>query len=234
MFHTQVMFLIDFMKNRKRRFELKVVAFFLLLFTVGLTGCGGISDGEYTASVSLTGGSGKAYIESPCKVTVSNKKAEADIIWSSSNYDYMIVDGNTYYPVNTEGNSEFRIPVELDRDMSVQADTVAMSEPHLIDYTLHFSLLKEGEAGSEGSSAEKENVPADSWDKEPPDIQGTEYLGTDQNRYAECFLIHRYSEGYAVISVNDGRNYLIVPEGKEVPEDPEEEFIVIKKPVDHI
>lgn len=208
--------------------------FVLILITIVLCGCGRTPSGEYAASVMLSGGSGKADIESPCTVTIKDNVAEALIKWSSPHYDYMIVNGEKYLPVNTEGNSEFRIPVELDRDMSVQADTVAMSEPHLIDYTLHFSLLKEGEAGSEGSSAEKENVPADSWDREPPDIQGTEYLGTDQNRYAECFLIHRYSDGYAVISVNDGRNYLIVPEGKEVPAYQVDKFIVIKKPVDHI
>ena len=56
-----------------------------------MAGCGGISDGEYTASVVLTGGSGKAHIESPCKVTVEKGSATADIFWSSKNYDYMIV-----------------------------------------------------------------------------------------------------------------------------------------------
>ena len=53
-------------------------------------------------------------------------------------YEYMLVDGITYYPVNTEGNSAFEIPVLLDEDMVVSAQTVAMSEPHEIDYTLRF------------------------------------------------------------------------------------------------
>ncbi|WP_049945057.1 ABC transporter substrate-binding protein [Butyrivibrio sp. AC2005] len=242
MFHTQVMFLIDFMKNRKRRFELKVVAFFLLLFTVGLTGCGGISDGEYTASVSLTGGSGKAYIESPCKVTVSNKKAEADIIWSSSNYDYMIVDGNTYYPVNTEGNSEFIIPIEIDKDMEIQADTTAMSQPHLIDYKLRFELIdtkNQTDSDTEnvdegGESAEKTDADYSENLKNPPVAGNLQYLSTDENKYAECFVIHRYEDGYAIISVDDGNNYLVVPEGMTVPSGLGEDIIVLSKPLDRI
>ena len=45
-----------------------------------------------------------------------------------------------YLPVNTEGNSVFQIPVSVfDRPMAVIADTVAMSEPHEIAYTLTFS-----------------------------------------------------------------------------------------------
>ena len=44
-----------------------------------------------------------------------------------------------YEPVNKDGNSTFEIPVSVfDAEMEVTADTVAMSEPHEIDYTLKF------------------------------------------------------------------------------------------------
>lgn len=99
----------------------------------------GIADGEYTVDVSLSGGSGKASVESPAKLTVSDGKAEAEIIWSSKNYDYMIVDGEKILPFNTSGNSSFRIPVlYFDKEMPVSADTTAMSTPHEIEYTLLF------------------------------------------------------------------------------------------------
>ena len=91
----------------------------LLTIFLCITGCGGVSDGEYTASVVLEGGSGRAYIESPCVVTVEKGKAVARLIWSSPNYDYMIVDGTTYYPVNTEGNSVFEVPVQLGKEFRV-------------------------------------------------------------------------------------------------------------------
>ena len=50
----------------------------------------------------------------------------------------MKVDGTTYNPLGEGGNSTFEIPVTLDEDMAVSAQTVAMSQPHEIEYTLHF------------------------------------------------------------------------------------------------
>ena len=99
----------------------------------------GIADGEYTVEVTLSGGSGRATVESPTKIKVENGIATATIIMSSSNYDYMIVGEEKYLPVNTEGNSTFEIPVTgFDYNMPISADTTAMSTPHEIDYTLYF------------------------------------------------------------------------------------------------
>ena len=98
-----------------------------------------LDDGEYTVDVTLSGGSGRASVESPAKLTVSGGEFTATILWSSSNYDYMLVDGVQYDPVNSEGNSTFEIPVlTFDAPVAVQADTTAMSQPYLIDYTLTF------------------------------------------------------------------------------------------------
>ena len=99
----------------------------------------GIADGEYTVEVTLSGGSGRATVESPTKIKVENGIATATIIMSSSNYDYVIVGEEKYLPVNTEGNSTFEIPVTgFDYNMPISADTTAMSTPHEIDYTLYF------------------------------------------------------------------------------------------------
>ena len=96
-------------------------------------------DGSYTCAVTLTGGSGRATVESPAALTVADGAMTAVIVWSSPNYDYMLVDGEKYLPTNTEGNSTFEIPVAaLDTELAVTADTVAMSTPHEIDYTLTF------------------------------------------------------------------------------------------------
>ena len=105
-----------------------------------------LEDGDYTMEVTLTGGSGRATIDSPAAIKVEGDKATATIVWSSPNYDYMLIDGEKYEPVNTDGNSTFEIPVSVfDAEMEVTADTVAMSEPHEIDYTLNFdsSTVKE-------------------------------------------------------------------------------------------
>ena len=99
------------------------------------------ADGEYSVNVTLEGGSGRATVESPAALTVADGKMTAVILWSSPNYDYMIVDGEKYLPTNTEGNSTFEIPVSaLNTPLAVTADTVAMSTPHEIEYTLTFAL----------------------------------------------------------------------------------------------
>ncbi|MBO5509485.1 MAG: hypothetical protein J5962_03380 [Lachnospiraceae bacterium] len=99
----------------------------------------GLADGEYSIEVSLEGGSGKASVASPAKLSVENGVAMAEIIMSSENYDYMLVKDEKYLPVNETGNSAFLIPVDVfDYAMPIVADTVAMSEPHEIEYTLFF------------------------------------------------------------------------------------------------
>lgn len=89
--------------------------------------------------MTLEGGSGRAEIQSPAVLTVEDGNAFAEIIWGSSNYDYMTVNGERFDLVNTEGNSAFKIPVTgFDYKMPVTADTTAMSVPYEIEYTLYF------------------------------------------------------------------------------------------------
>lgn len=107
-----------------------------------------LEDGSYTVEVALEGGSGKATVETPAALEIKDQKATAVIVWSSPNYDYMMVDGEKYEMTNTEGNSTFEIPVSgFDYPMPVIGDTVAMSTPHEIEYTLTFdsSTLKKAE-----------------------------------------------------------------------------------------
>lgn len=100
---------------------------------------GELEEGTYTIEVKLDGGSGKAEILSPALLQVSEDQITAQIQWNSPNYDYMIVDGETFYPVNTEGNSVFEILAEtFDVPVKVIGDTIAMSRPHEIEYTLTF------------------------------------------------------------------------------------------------
>ena len=98
-----------------------------------------VADGEHSIEVTLEGGSGKATVDSPTTIRKNGDEYTAVITWSSPHYDYMIVDGQRYEPVNTDGNSVFEIPVaSLDTPLEVIADTTAMSEPHEIEYTLTF------------------------------------------------------------------------------------------------
>lgn len=98
-----------------------------------------LADGAYQVDVTLEGGSGRASVESPAQMTVENGKVTATIVWSSSNYDYMKVNGVRYDAVIENDRSVFTIPVTcFDWKMAVVADTIAMSQPHEIDYALRF------------------------------------------------------------------------------------------------
>lgn len=109
-----------------------------------------VEDGSYTIELTMEGGSGRASIQSPAQITVADGAATATLEWSSPNYDYMLVNGEKYLPVNTEGNSVFEVPVEaLDAPLTMIGDTVAMSTPHEVEYTVtfHSDTLQSAENG---------------------------------------------------------------------------------------
>lgn len=99
-----------------------------------------MEDGEYAIDVAIAGGSGKATVSSPTVLIVKDGKAYARLVWSSSNYDYMIVGNDKYLDLKAgEGNSTFEIPIfVMDREMTVIGDTTAMGTPHEVEYTLTF------------------------------------------------------------------------------------------------
>ncbi len=108
----------------------------------------GPEDGNYTANVTLAGGTGRATVQSPARLRCTNGQFYATIVWSSPNFDYMKVGGVRYDLIGAPGsNSTFEIPVAaFDQILPVVADTVAMSEPHEVEYTLTFdsaSLVKQ-------------------------------------------------------------------------------------------
>ena len=109
-----------------------------------------VEDGTYTIELTMEGGSGRASIQSPAQLAIADGAATATLEWSSPNYDYMLVNGEKYLPVNTEGNSVFEVPVEaLDAPLTMIGDTVAMSTPHEVEYTVtfHSETLESAESG---------------------------------------------------------------------------------------
>ena len=108
----------------------------------------GPEDGNYTANVTLSGGTGRASVMSPAPLRCSNGQFYATIVWSSFNFDYMKVGGVRYDLISSPWNgSTFEIPVAaFDTPLPVIADTIAMSEPHEVEYAITFdsaSLTKQ-------------------------------------------------------------------------------------------
>lgn len=189
-------------------------------------------DGTYQMEVELFGGSGRASVTSPAKVEIKDGKAVATLEWSSPNYDYMVVDGEKYLPVNTEGNSVFQIPVEaFDQDIAVIADTVAMSTPHEIEYTLNFHAGENGQNAAKADTTEQED--ADGAEKgqqtaavgENPAKTAAAPLTYDHSMelsYAENFAVDYYEGGYKLLTTRlNGDRILIVPKHQQAPEDAE-------------
>ena len=189
-------------------------------------------DGTYQMEVELLGGSGRASVTSPAKVEIKDGKAVATLEWSSPNYDYMVVDGEKYLPVNTEGNSVFQIPVEaFDQDIAVIADTVAMSTPHEIEYTLNFHAGENGQNAAKADTTEQEDADGAEKGQQTAAVGGNPaktaaasltYDHSMELSYAENFAVDYYEGGYKLLTTRlNGDRILIVPKHQQVPEDAE-------------
>ena len=98
-----------------------------------------MADGTYKADdFSFSGGTGKTKIT--CEgITVKDGQTYATIKFSSSSFTKLVVDGKEYQPASNEGGSYFEIPVTLNTDMTITGTTIAMTEPHDIEYVIHIT-----------------------------------------------------------------------------------------------
>ena len=69
---------------------------------------------------------------------------------------------------------------------------------------------------------------------EAPQIPGLTYESEMELKYAQCFHVFYYNDGYALIDIKDDGQFLAVPEGKEAPADMDKSITVIQKPVSRI
>ncbi len=71
-------------------------------------------------------------------------------------------------------------------------------------------------------------------DRDTDISEALSYEGSMELAYAKQFAVDRYRGGYALISIADGGRYLIVPAGKELPGQLDEDVVVLKQPLDQI
>ena len=67
-----------------------------------------------------------------------------------------------------------------------------------------------------------------------PDITGITIESKMVLNYAECFNVYYCTDGYKLLDVKDGAQYLLVPDGKEAPDDLDSDVIVIHQPLERI
>ena len=91
--------------------------------------------------------------------------------------------------------------------------------------------------------AEEENLEADasgetssdtSEKSAAPEIAGLTYESAMDLSFAECFDVYYYNDGYKLLDIHDDARYLIVPEGKEAPDDLDPEIQILHQPLDTI
>ncbi len=206
-----------------------------------LTGCASKTSASltenYLIEVELKGGSGRASLVSPCSLKKEGDAYTATLVWSSSSYDKMTVDGKDYAPTTTDPGSTFEVPVVLDTDMAVSAETTAMSEAHTIEYTIRFDsstmvAAQDGAAASD-SSADASNASASTQVENfhNADIGcGWQPKASVELSYATNFTIDEFEGGYHLICVSNGERYLTVPAGAQAPEGLSADISVINLP----
>lgn len=234
-----------------------------LIFAFVLKKCNAgnvVADGEYNIEVTLTGGSGKATIQSPANLTVKDGHETLEIVWSSPNYDYMKVGGKTYEPVNTDGNSVFEVPCDISVELKCVADTVAMSKPHEIEYQIQFNrdTLKEGKAsgsvaaGDGSTSNSSDSVASDhssgsasngmnssasddasTENYSAPKINGKEPTSEVSLSYAKNFKIFTYDDA-TLIHIHPGNDYVLCDLSKKDELTPEYSSNTDKQTVQYI
>ena len=187
-----------------------------------------ITKETYLVDITFEGGTGKAYIQSPVEVTSIDGEMTAKFVWSSKNYDYMIVNGIKYENENDGGESTFTVDIDnIDEPLTVIGDTVAMSKPHEIEYVITWGEKENSETETITSvAADREAV-----EKALADA-GLSLTETVPLKYAQCFNIDKYGD-YSYITIDNSGDYLVVPENGTVPEGLPEEVVVLQKPLDN-
>lgn len=206
---------------------------------VSLAACGkpekkpGLEDGSYQVEILLEGGSGKSGVQSPGELTVQDGAMTVTLVWSSSNYDYMMVNGEKYLPVTLEPGSTFRIPVEtLGESFPVSADTTAMSTPHEIEYTL--TVCAPGQSLGE-ETAESTSAVLSAPDTGRSVSQELIYDRSMELQYAEGFSVDYYQGGFALLTiVQDSSRFLLIPQGGNVPKDLPEDITPLQLPLQNV
>lgn len=72
------------------------------------------------------------------------------------------------------------------------------------------------------------------WEEEIPEIEGLTFESQMDLKYAERFDLYKYNDGYAVIDVYGSRKYLVVPENMPIPENLDDEYVILQKPFHNI
>ena len=113
-----------------------------------------------------------------------------------------------------------------------QTESTSVSESTAESESTSEATAESSTSGSDTASADGFATTDDVSDA--PDITGITIESKMVLNYAECFNVYYCTDGYKLIDVKDGAQYLLVPDGKEAPDDLDSDVIVIHQPLERI
>lgn len=233
----------------KNRYCRQLAALFLAVFVFFciIQNCSTYAEENYIPTSFLwSGGSGRLKGMECSAIQIRDNQAWATICIKSQNYIYIKVADRQYDRIQQgEKESIFEIPVELNTEMKILACTVAMSAEHEIEYTIYVGydpespgelpeVIEDPERAEEDAGIMFDSEIFDREEENAPELPGLEFISKMKLTFARGFDVYNYEEGYKVISVHNDRKYLVIPEGKELPEKMTEEMVVLYQPLDQI
>ena len=111
-----------------------------------------------------------------------------------------------------------------------QTESTSVSESTAESESTSEATAESSTSGSDTASADGFATTDDVSDA--PDITGITIESKMVLNYAECFNVYYCTDGYKLIDVKDGAQYLLVPDGKEAPDDLDSDVIVIHQPLE--
>ena len=67
-----------------------------------------------------------------------------------------------------------------------------------------------------------------------PELPGLTFEAETELEYAQCFHLYRYEGGYTLITIENGGDFLVVPEDGQVPGGLDDGITVLRQPLDRI
>ncbi len=217
----------------------------------------------YADKFSFSGGTGKVGISCD-SVTFNGEEYNALIVLDSDSYTYVRVGETKYNCSHEEGKSRAAIPVTVNENNTIYAETTKMSQPHEIEYEIFVYVKNKAEENEDPYAILKTNT----LDETAPFIPGLESVQKEATSSGDQFKLFEYTNGIQLLevkmkeageadldafdyaayttkaqAVEDAQadlytknviKYILAPEGAVLPAGIEKEAIVIATPIENV
>ena len=131
---------------------------------------------------------------------------------------------------SSDGTSVVSVSESKEENASVSESTADSSSAE----TESTSKAADTSSTSESSTSSADGFATTDDVSDAPEITGITIESKLVLNYAECFNVYYCADGYKLLDVKDGAQYLLIPEGKEAPDDLDSDVIVIHQPLQRI